>query len=113
MKLKWDHRLPHLLIHIVAAILDATLKNIQTVSDYIATNNTSHAQILRMMETELNVNFLPKVIVTRPPITNGKYTEKLKNVSDGLITKEDRGKRRKLELIMRLKANFRLKLSVI
>ena len=32
------------------------------------------------METELNVNFFPEVIVTRPPITNGKDTEK--NLSD-------------------------------
>ena len=56
-----------------------------------------------MMETELNVNFLPEVIVTRPPITNGKDTEK--NVSEGSITKEDRGKRRKLELIKRLSEN--------
>ena len=75
-------------------MLDPTLKNIQTVRDYIATNNTSHVEILRMMETELNVNFLTEVVVKRPPITNGKDTEK--NVSDGLITKEDRGKRRKL-----------------
>ena len=50
-----------------------------------------------MIETELNVNFFPQVIVTHPPITNGKGTKK--NVSDGLISKEDRGKRIKLELI--------------
>ena len=79
--------------------------------DYIATNNTSHAEILRMMETELDVNFLPEVIETRPPITNGKDIEK--NVLDGLITEEDCGKRIKLELLKVLKANLRLKFCVI
>ncbi len=64
MLAQWDHQLPQLLLHSLAAILSPVTKNIQSVVQYIETNCDSVASFVKQMADELQIKLEDETLLT-------------------------------------------------
>ena len=56
MKAKWDHRLPQLLMNILAGFLNPVTKDVTSIEDYLRTNCVSDVSFVTQMAGELEIN---------------------------------------------------------
>ena len=101
---KWDHRLPQLLLHVLAALLDPTTKNIRSVIKYIEDNNTTVSRFLISMAEELGLGFVKEVAENRNLAEPASTSSSSSNL---VADNQRRAKMRKLELLKKYPKSYK------